>query len=154
MVNWLNWRWGGCFFRLINHWVAETFSFRILKPLHASESPQLLTNLAITAHFSFPAQLTHSIKTSWKTEFQICWRCSIKLHFWELDSKKLFQEMISYTLAAALLQGKDEVVQIQSSIQTFFIAFLHIYNKTWSYSMRNLRVLNLSLESCNYTDVH
>lgn len=103
---------------------------------------------------TFPAQLTHSIKTSWKTEFQICWRCSIKLHFWELDSKKLFQEMISYTLAAALLQGKDEVVQIQSSIQTFFIAFLHIYNKTWSYSMRNLRVLNLSLESCNYTDVH
>lgn len=103
---------------------------------------------------TFPAQLTHSIKTSWKTEFEICWRCSIKLHFWELDSKKLFQEMISYTLAAALLQGKDEVVQIQSSIQTFFIAFLHIYNKTWSYSMRNLRVLNLSLESCNYTDVH
>lgn len=38
--------------------------------------------------------------------------------------------MISYTLAAALLQGKDEVVQIQSSIQTIFIAFLHIYNKT------------------------
>lgn len=77
-----------------------------------------------------------------------------KSSFWELDSKKLFQEMISYTFAAALLQGKDEVVQIQSRIQTLFTAFLHTYNKTWSYSMRNLRVLNLSFESYNYTQMY
>lgn len=65
----------------------------------------------------------------------------MKLQFRELDSKKLFPEMISYTFAATLTgAGKGQVrsCKCKARFKHIVTAFLQIYNKTRIYSTRYL----------------